>query len=216
MTTLEPATAVDYGELSSTELAKLINDEYGLVLSSERTNLKRAKAIGEKLTWLQTRATHGNWQSKLKAWCPKLSYETANRYIRVFEKWPEIEKAAAVKNVVTTDLTIDAALKLLAKPPDPNKGNGSGNASKSAKATKSAVEPANEPARPRDEDIARQYLKEVWEPDELITVLREVRGAEYLAELSAALVKALKPEPEQAKSAEPTHPAVSADEANTV
>jgi hypothetical protein len=55
----------------------------------------------------------------------------------------------------------------------------------------------------REEDMARQYLREVWAPDELVTVLREVRGSEYLAELSAALIKALKPrEPEQVPASE--------------
>ena len=39
----------DYGDLSTTELAKLINDEYGVILAAERTNLPKALAVGEKL-----------------------------------------------------------------------------------------------------------------------------------------------------------------------
>jgi hypothetical protein len=108
----------DYGDLSTTELAKLINDEYGVILANERTNLTKALAVGEKLIALRQRVApkHGNWQDKLRAWCPRISYETATKYIRVCDKWPDIVKAAKAKGVVTTDLTIEAALKLIAKP----------------------------------------------------------------------------------------------------
>jgi hypothetical protein len=44
-----------------------------------------------------------------------------------------------------------------------------------------------------DEAIAKQFLREVWAPDELVTVLKEVRDGEYLRELSAALAKVLRP-----------------------
>jgi hypothetical protein len=111
---------VGYGEMSAAELAKIINTDYGLILSSERMNLQRAKAVGEKLTWLQAKAPPKEWQKKLKEWCPKLSYETANKYIRVYVKWSIIEARAKAKNVVTTDLTLQTALELLAKPrPEP-------------------------------------------------------------------------------------------------
>jgi hypothetical protein len=91
LTTTTPATTTtttpkalepgDYGEMSAAELAKIINTDYGMILSSERINLPRAKAVGEKLTWLQAKAPP---QSKLAVWCPKLSYETANKYMRVY------------------------------------------------------------------------------------------------------------------------------------
>jgi hypothetical protein len=194
-TTAGPVTdSVDYGELSAAELAKLINDEYGLVLASERNNLNRAKTIGEKLDALRAGTQHGEWQKKLAKWCPKLSYETANRYIKVYVRWPEIEKAAAAKSVKATDLTIDTALKLLATPKTDSGANA--NTKKGpTKATKAAVEePATDPASKSQEDIAKQYLGEVWAPAELVAVLKEVRDDEYLAGLSAALAKALKPE----------------------
>jgi hypothetical protein len=107
---------VDYGELSVSDLAKLINEEYALVLASERNNLQRALAIGEKLMWLRARAKHGEWQEKLKGWCPKLSYETATLYIRIFEKRDVWEKRAKAESVDSTDLTIERARQLLAKP----------------------------------------------------------------------------------------------------
>jgi hypothetical protein len=105
-----------YGELSLPDLAKLINDEYAVVLASERNNLQRALAIGEKLMWLRARAKHGEWQEKLKGWCPKLSYETATLYIRLFEKRHIWEERARAESVETTDLTIEKVRQLLAKP----------------------------------------------------------------------------------------------------
>src|SRR6516225_10423513 len=103
--------------LSTDALVKAINDEYTAILANERTNLPKALAVGEKLIALRQRVNpkHGEWQDKLEEWCPTLSYETATKYIRLYEKWPDIEKAAAAKNVATTDLTIEAALSLIAK-----------------------------------------------------------------------------------------------------
>jgi len=108
---------VDYGELSVPDLAKLINNEYGMVLASQRNNPQRALAIGEKLVALRARAKpHGEWQEKLKGWCPKLSYETATLYIRLFEKRDVWEERAKAKSVEPTDLTIEEARQLLTKP----------------------------------------------------------------------------------------------------
>jgi hypothetical protein len=105
---------VDYAELSLRDLTKLINDEYSLVLASERNNLQRALTIGEKLMALRARAKHGEWQEKLKGWCPKLSYETATLYIRLFEKRDVWEERAKAKSVEPTELTIEGARQLLA------------------------------------------------------------------------------------------------------
>jgi hypothetical protein len=184
---LVPAERVDYGELSAAELAKLINDEYSLVLASERSNLQRARAIGEKLEALRAGTPHGEWQKKLKKWCPKISYETANRYIKIYEKWPKIEKAAAAKNVRTTDLTIDDALKLLAKP----RKNDNGTGSNTNVATKGAVDP---PDSKTLKDAGKEWLRALA-VDELVIVLKEIHrnDTEYLQELSAALTRELRP-----------------------
>src|SRR5262249_33686889 len=108
----------DFGDLSTNELAKQINAEYALILDAERTNLQKALAVGEKLIALRQRVApkHGDWQAKLEKYCPTLSYETATKYIRLCDKWDDIAKAARAKCVATTDLTIEAALKLIAKP----------------------------------------------------------------------------------------------------
>jgi hypothetical protein len=167
------------GDLSSDYLAKLINDEYEVVLVSERANLPRAKAIGEKLEVLRARTKHGEWQTKLREWCPRISYETATRYIRVYRRWPDIEQAAAVKSVKTTDLTIDDALRLLAKPKDDN----------NSEMPQDNGEVDERSAQQSDEDSAIGWLKALA-PDELVILLRQIHGAEYLTALSAELAKA--------------------------
>lgn len=143
----------DYGDLSTTELAKLIADEYGVILANERTNLQKALAVGEKLIALRQRVKHGEWETKLEQYCPTISYETATKYIRLCEKWEDITKAARAKGVATTDLTIEAALKLIAKA-KPDKG-------KPPAVVKGAVaEPASEPTLHRmvAPDIALEGL----------------------------------------------------------
>jgi len=103
-------------QLSADALAKQINDEYSVILVSEKANLPRALAIGEKLIALRARTVHGQWQAKLAMWCPVISYETATLYIRLYEKQDVWRTNAVAKSVETTDLTIEAARQLLAKP----------------------------------------------------------------------------------------------------
>jgi len=79
----------DYLDLSAAELAKLINDEYASILANERTNYPRALSVGEKLVSLRGGVEHGEWQDKLKKLCPDVSYETATKYMRL---WNNREK----------------------------------------------------------------------------------------------------------------------------
>jgi len=167
------------GELSAADLAKRINDEYGMLLAGEYRTFQPAQAIGEMLFAFRKDTRHGEWQSKLVKWCPKLSYETANRYIKLFQKQTEIARLAAAKNVKLTDLSIDAALKLLAKPKPE-----SGDKPKSNKAAKAAVaEPATEPPQamlgPPDEIVKRleleygdmfEVLKRKYDQDDLLSL----------------------------------------------
>jgi hypothetical protein len=164
MTDLTLATTADppvYTELSAPDLAKLINEEYSQVLWAERTKLQRAKAIGEKLVAFRAGIQHGEWQRKLQKWCPLISYETANRYVKVFERWPDIEKAAVAKSVKLTDLNIDTALKLLAKP---KANNGSGGKT-GTKTTNGGVDP---PATKTSEDVGKEWLRSLA-VDDLVT-----------------------------------------------
>jgi hypothetical protein len=67
-----PSEPIDYADMSSADLAKRINDEYGYVLANEQRTFQRAQAIGEMLVALRKGAKHGDWQTKLAKWCPKL------------------------------------------------------------------------------------------------------------------------------------------------
>jgi hypothetical protein len=195
---------------SSDYLAKLINDEYEAILVVERANLPRAKAIGEKLWVLRARVTHGEWQSKLRGWCPQISYETATKYIRVYRYWPEIEKRAAAKDVVTTGLTIDAALKLLAKPPKTAEtGGAQANATSSDADTGDTDADTNTDSSDGEDDDGSEdddaadsedddgWLPEVrlkaYSPADLVTLLGRIHDTEYLTALAAELMKVLRP-----------------------
>jgi hypothetical protein len=116
MTTPEE-TQANYGELSVIELTQKVNEEYYQIYSHDRTDYPRAVMIGEMLNNIRPRvAKHGQWQNWLKENCPKISYETANIYMRVAKGQVRILKAAAAKNVAATDLTIAFARDVLNTP----------------------------------------------------------------------------------------------------
>ena len=93
---------------------------------------------------------------------------------------------------MTADLTIDGALKLLAKPKEPKPDTDDDTKDSDGKPVKSAVLGAVE--LPPNADFAGDenpvWLSELA-VDELIISLREVHGQEYLVELHAALTKEL-------------------------
>lgn len=173
----------DYGDLSTTELTKMVNDEYGAIFENERSNLQKALAVGEKLKALRPRIApqHGEWQAKLKVHCPKISYETATLYIRLFDNREELEKAAAAKSVKTTDLTIDEARKALAKPG--KKGDGKGS-SKPKSAAKAGVEPGN---GTKSASLAPDQIVKDLEAGDLFDILKSVYTIDDLKELTKRL-----------------------------
>ena len=109
-------SSLDYGDLSTADLVKLINSEYAGLLAGERNTFQKAITLGDALLALRKRQDHGKWQAYLAKVCPQLSYETATVYIRLAENREKIMAAAKEKSVAPTDLTIDLALKLLRKP----------------------------------------------------------------------------------------------------
>jgi hypothetical protein len=187
----------EYREMSATDLARRINASYEEILSSERTNLPRAMAIGEKLVWLNAKTDHGEWKKKLSEWCPKLKYETANRYMRLYTKWPIIEKRAADKNVVTTSLTIEDALDLISKPrkpeADPNEPEAGSDEPKSEENEPKTVK---KPKGLTEEEIGKEWLKALA-VDELVIWLSGLHDEQYLTELRDELTELLKPQPKQ-------------------
>src|SRR6516225_1178324 len=97
---------VAINELGDSELIERINDEVGVDLASERTTYTRAVALGEMLVLLRNRRNDKRgWQEYLKEKCPKLAYETATVWMRLFKKQPEILAAAKAQSVPVTDLT---------------------------------------------------------------------------------------------------------------
>jgi len=208
------AKVADYLDLSAAELAKQINDEYAVILASERTNYPRALSIGEKLVALRRGAEHGEWQTKLKTHCPKLSYETATKYVRCWKNQKDITQAAAAKGVVTTDLTIELALSLIATPKR-DKGNsgqpaeiitGGGKptpeamkAREAANAVAEAAALAEKERKRGDLDAVKRCIKEVLAADELIAIAREVRDADYVKEIVTAGLRKLSDDTEWLK-----------------
>src|SRR6516225_8665644 len=102
-------------DLSSDDLKKQINDDYAVILNSERANLPRALVIAEKLNALRARTIRGEWKTKFPSFNLRISYETACVYLRIWEHWPEILELATAKGVEPTLLTIDAARELWAR-----------------------------------------------------------------------------------------------------
>jgi len=112
---------------------------------------------------------HGEWQAKLKQHCPAISYETAAKYMRLWNNREKIETEATIKSVATTDLTIERALNLIATPkqtkPDTSKG-------KPDSVVKGGVEePGNEP---RSASVAPDVALEGLETDEVFHTLQNV------------------------------------------
>ena len=107
--------STDFADLSTDELAKQINAEYSVILNSDRANYPRALSIGGKLFAINVRTEHGEWQTKLSALCPDISYEKANLCIRFVENLDKLEAYAASKNVKLTDLGIEEARQALTK-----------------------------------------------------------------------------------------------------
>ena len=102
-------------DLSTDDLKKQINDDYAVILNSERANLPKALIIAEKLNALRARVRRGEWKTKFKTHGLNISYETASVYLRIWENWPEIQQLAAAKSVDPTLLTIDGARELWAR-----------------------------------------------------------------------------------------------------
>jgi len=185
--------SINYYDLSVVELAKLINDEYAVILGNERTNYPRAISIGEKLFHLRREANHGEWRIKLEKFCPDVSYETATKYIRVWKFQARIEAAAAAKSVATTDLTIELALSLIAKPKQKSTDNtdspdDDGKPTVEAMEARQAANAEAEAAELEDVDIDGDRRERV---DRTFDVLMRTYPQDELLDLTERLAKHL-------------------------
>jgi hypothetical protein len=180
--------STDYADLTTKDIAKQINDEYSVILANEKANLPRALAIGEKLMWLRARVIHGEWQTKLKEYCPKISYETATLYIRLFERQMDWRAAAAGKGVEPTDLTIDEARKLLAKPKAADDDDDDGKPTVEAMIAKQTANAEAEAAALEDVDLDAARRQRV---DKTVEVLMRTYPQDELLDLTEKLAKHL-------------------------
>ena len=169
--------------LSTDALVKAINDEYALILVSERNNLQKALAMGEKLVALRPRIApkHGDWQTELAKHCQDLSYETANLYMRFWNNQDKLKDYAASKNVTVTDMTIQEARTALAKPKSDSDKGKPRNVVNGA-----ATEPGNEPntvTLPPDEQVKCleldygdmfEALKRKYDRDDLLELTKRL------------------------------------------
>jgi hypothetical protein len=168
---------VAINELGDSELIKRINDEVGVDLASERTTYTRAVALGEMLVLLRNRRNDKRgWQEYLKEKCPKLAYETATVWMRLFKKQPEILAAAKAQSVPVTDLTVRLARKLIAKP----SGKGKGSGKRSGNSHEFGNKPEEKPLQLKD-------FLQITAADELFADLKVVYGEEQMRKLSTLI-----------------------------
>jgi hypothetical protein len=92
-------------------IASQLKKIHGEFLALAGRSLGVAKAVGDLLVEAKSLVERGDWASWLEANFPG-SERSAQGYMRIANKWEEIEPQSAE----TADLTLDAALKLLAKP----------------------------------------------------------------------------------------------------
>jgi hypothetical protein len=183
-------TSTDYGDLSTTELAKQITDDYAVIVEADRSGLQRYLSLGAKLIALRPRIApkHGDWQAKLKLHCPQVSYETANLCIRFVENFDKLEAYAAAENVTVTEMGIREARKALTKSKSTDKPNDT-TKGKPANVVKGGVEePGNKPT-PRT--VAPDIALEGLETDEVFHTLQNVyeNRRDELLDLTQRLAK---------------------------
>jgi hypothetical protein len=193
------STDVQSVDLSTTELVKAINDDYAVILGSERANLPRALVIAEKLNALRARVYRGRWKTKFHTYGLNISYETASVYLRIWEHWPEIQELAAAKSVDPTLLTIDAARELWARRKDTDAdatddaeasdvGDGDGKPTAEAMVARQTANAEAEAAELADVDIdAARQVRVDW----IFTTLMQKYPRDELLDLTERLAKHL-------------------------
>jgi hypothetical protein len=145
-------------------LVQQINDEFEVILQSERPNLPRALQIAEKLFVIRARTERGQWKNRFDSFGFKFGYQTATVYLRIAENWDAIQRLAVAKGIDSipltfcraseSNLTIDGARELWA--------NRDGGASKKEKATPPP------PLQPDDPEEGTEEENEGNEEDETI------------------------------------------------
>jgi hypothetical protein len=120
--------------IALTQLAQQINAEHAAAETALRAGLEHARAAGNLLAQAKTQVGHGQWVPWLKA-NVRFSVRTAQAYMRVAERWHELESKAqpvalltfkdALTALAEPELNGEAALPLLREAMDtPRAGHG--------------------------------------------------------------------------------------------
>jgi hypothetical protein len=110
-TTPSPNLTIARPDSDLDELAVRIRQENEQSIMSARTGLLHAKRAGELLQKARKEVAHGKWTTWVEANC-SMSARTAQVYMQLAKRWSELDTKAQRM----TDLTINAARELLAKP----------------------------------------------------------------------------------------------------
>ncbi len=99
-------------------LAELIQQEMVKIEEYARRTVKHALLAGKLLCEAKQKVGHGNWLSWFEKQDFRFAEVTAQRYMRLYRRWPELqERIAELGNPSSlTDLSLDNALQLLANP----------------------------------------------------------------------------------------------------
>jgi hypothetical protein len=92
------------------EIAETVKTEHSAIDSALRESMARAVKIGALLTEAKQLLKHGEWLSWLADNC-QFSERTAQNYMRIYNKYPQLAKSATV-----ADLSYREAIGLLADP----------------------------------------------------------------------------------------------------
>ena len=112
--------------LSLSDLATKIKDNLEKINSATNRSLDYAVEVGEWMTEAKAQVEHGKWGDWLERNC-KLKERTAQRYMKLATKKELLKRK--MKSDSMTDLTITAALELLADGGSSGGGKGHSNAS---------------------------------------------------------------------------------------
>jgi len=147
--------------MSLTQLAARINEEY---LQAERevaSGLIHARVAGELLRQAKSQLSHGEWLPWLRKHC-RLTVRTAQTYMRVASRWPELEKCATVAHLGLRD-----GLRLLA---DHREGP------QDREGPQEDLQPINTPLTRATREERRALATQGWDIFAQDTVLRAAAG----------------------------------------
>ena len=107
------------GALENIDKAKEDADKAKTVAVRQANVVSRAIKAGELLKEAKAKLPHGEWLSWLKKQC-ELSQRTAQRYMKLADDKPKLDKMLLEKSATVADLTLNQALGLLKPPPNPS------------------------------------------------------------------------------------------------